>query len=288
MPGLHRKIDLYCFSEVFFKTAKGQLRKGSDDQMNLNSTFLGFSCTKLLTTIAVLQCVEKGLIELDAPVDSILPELENPDIINQGPNGTFTLAPARKRITVWHLITHTSGLSYDAMHPVLVAWRQSRGETPMVMIGKLLEAFSHPLLFEPGTSWVYGSGLEWAGLLVERLNGGKTLGDYLADNLFSPLNLQTSTLRPESRPDMLENLAQMWYRADTGNLTPIPSPYPLNARDECGGLGLVTSTSDFVLILQDLLKEAPVLLKTSSVAKMFTPQFGPNTPQYQELVKAEV
>ncbi|KAG5800958.1 hypothetical protein H9Q69_000085 [Fusarium xylarioides] len=256
--------------------------------MTLDSTFSGFSCTKLLTTIAVLQCVEKGLIGLDDSVDSILTELEKPDIINQEPNRSFNLTPAKNKITVRHLITHTSGLSYDAMHPVLIAWRKSRGESPMVMAGKLLEAFSLPLLFEPGTNWVYGSGLEWAGVLVERLNGGKSLGAYLANNLFEPLGLQSSTLRPESRPDILANLAQMWHRSDTGELNPIPSPYPLDARDECGGLDLVTSTSDFVVILQDLLKDVPVLLEAASVAMMFTPQFGPATRQYQGLIEAEV
>lgn len=235
----------------------------------------------------MLQCVENGLIGLDDPVDSILPELHSPDIITPEPNGTFKLTPAKSRITLRQLITHTSGLAYDAMHPVLVAWRDSRGEKPQVMSGKLPEAYSLPLLFEPGTNWVYGAGLDWAGMLVERLNNTK-LATYMQRKLFKPLGLDSSTFRPATRPDILANLAQMWCRSDTGELTAISSPYPLHARNDSGGMGLVTSTSDFVAILQDLLKDHPALLKPGTVAEMFAPQFETETPQYKGLLQQEV
>ncbi|KAJ4307445.1 hypothetical protein N0V84_012732 [Fusarium piperis] len=265
----------------------GQLKEEKGQQITLDSTFCGFSCTKLFTTIAVLQCVEKDLIGLDDPVGSVLPELENPDIIKAKPDGSFELVPAKNKITLRHLVTHTSGLSYDAMHPILVAWRKSRGESPLVMSGKIAEAFTLPLLFEPGSSWVYGSGLDWAGVLVERLNGNTKLAAYMEDNLFKSLGLRSSTIHPSARPDILTHLAQMWHRADTGKLSPIPSPYPLNAQDDSGGMGLITSTSDFIAILQDLLKEKPVLLKPDSVAAMFTTQFETGTSQYEGLVRQE-
>ncbi|KAJ4198882.1 hypothetical protein NW759_016237 [Fusarium solani] len=285
LPG----VVLAAFSkdETFYTVARGQLKEEKGQQITLDSTFWGFSCTKLLTTIAVLQCVEKGLIGLDDPVGSVLPELENPDIIKAKPDGLFELVPAKNKITLRHLVTHTSGLSYDAMHPILVAWRNSRGERPLVMSGKVAEAFTLPLLFEPGSSWVYGPGLDWVGVLVERLNGNTKLATYMQDNLFKSLGLRSSTFHPSTRPDILTNLAQMWHRADTGELSPIPSPYPLDAQDDSGGMGLITSTSDFIAILQDLLKEKPVLLKPDSVAAMFTTQFETGTRQYEGLVGQE-
>ncbi|KAF4995341.1 hypothetical protein FDECE_12832 [Fusarium decemcellulare] len=154
------------------------------------------------------------------------------------------------------------------------------------MSGKVSEAFSLPLLFEPGSSWVYGAGLDWAGVLVQRING-TSLEDYMQNNLFAPLGLKSSTLRPSTRPDVSANLTQMWYRTEEGHLTPISSPYPLDARDDSGGMGLVTSTSDFVKILQDLLKEQPVLLAPDSISQMFTAQFELGTPQYEGLMKQE-
>ncbi|KAJ3515061.1 hypothetical protein NM208_g15009 [Fusarium decemcellulare] len=266
--------------------ALSRLKSSGSDPITLDNTWCGFSCTKLLTTISVLQCVERGLVALDDPVEIVLPELENPQIIKAEPEGSFKLTPAKNKITLRHLVTHTSGLSYDAMHPVLVAWRESRGERPLVMSGKISEAFALPLLFEPGSSWVYGAGLDWAGVLVQRING-TTLEDYMQDNLFAPLGLKSSTLRPSTRPDVSASLTQMWHRAEDGLLTPIPSPYPLDARDDSGGMGLVTSTTDFVKILQDLLKEHPVLLTPDSISQMFTIQFELGTPQYEGLMKQE-
>lgn len=274
-------------SGIFYSTAKGQLNQEQGEEINLDSTFWGFSCTKLLTTIAVLQCVENGLIGLDDTVDGILPELQQPEIITSEPDGKFKLTPAKNKITLRHLVTHTSGLSYDAMHPVLVAWRVSRGEPPQVMSGKIPEAYDLPLLFEPGTSWVYGAGLDWAGLLVERLNNTK-LAAYMQRKLFKPLGLDSSTFRPATRPDIMASLAQMWLRSDTGELSSTTSPYPLHARNDSGGMGLVTSTKDFVAILQDLLKDKPLLLKKESVSEMFTAQFEPGAPQYKGLLEQEV
>ena len=157
----------------------------------------------------------------------------------------------------------------------------------MVMSGKAPEAYSVPLLFEPGSSWVYGAGLDWAGMLVERLNNTK-LAAYMQRKLFKPLGLERSTFRPATRPDILADLAQLWRRSDTGELIPIDSPYPLYARNDSGGMGLITSTSDYVAILRDLLKEKPVLLKKESVEEMFTPQFETGTSQSKGLIQQEV
>ncbi|KAH0432212.1 hypothetical protein CcaCcLH18_06567 [Colletotrichum camelliae] len=246
--------------------------------------FSGFSCTKLLTTICALQLTEKGLINLDDEVGSILPELNSPDIISQGSGGAFQLKPAENKITLRHLITHTSGLSYDAMHPLLVAWRKSRGEEPLVMSGRVRDAFSLPLLFEPGSSWVYGAGLDWAGILIERMSG-KALGVYMEEHIFKPLGLRRSTFNLRQRPDIEKDASQMWLRNDTGKLVPIPSPYPVDAQDNSGGMGLITSTSDFASVLRDLLRDSPLLLKAETVETIFTPQFQHGSPMYDGLIK---
>lgn len=227
------------------------------------------------------------MIGLDDEIETILPELKDPEIILPDSTAAFRLERAKNKITVRHLLTHTSGISYDAMHPLLVAWRQSRGEQPLVMSGRTIEAFSLPLLFEPGTSWVYGAGLDWAGVLVERLSNMK-LATYMEEHLFRPLGLTNTTLHIKERPDMRRLLAQMFLRTEEGKLAPIPSPYPEDAQESSGGMGLITTTSDFVKILTDLLKDSPVLLKAESVTAMFTPQFDQGTSQYEGLIKQEV
>lgn len=244
----------------------------------------------MLTTIGVLQCVDRGLIQLDDGVASVLPELANPKIISKelGNKWGFELSPATTPITVRHLITHTSGLSYDAMHPLLRSWRESRGEALLVMSGLVIEACSIPLLFEPGTSWGYGCGLDWAGVLVQRLNGNVTLGEYMAANIFAPLGIQQTSFRPFDWPEKGAHMAQMFSRMTDGVPAKMQSPYPQRARDESGGMGIATTPADFAAVLCDLLREEPLLLREDTARLMFTAQFEVGSPQYNAFMEHDV
>lgn len=113
-----------------------------------------------------MQCVERGQISLDEPVERILPELSNLDIIkprssSAGVGGQpFTLEPSTKKITLRHLLTHTSGLTLDANKPLVAAWRASRQEGLMALSGKLIEGYVVPLSYEPGEGWSYSGGID--------------------------------------------------------------------------------------------------------------------------------
>jgi CubicO group peptidase (beta-lactamase class C family) len=119
------------------------------------------SCGKLIATIAALQCVERGLISLDTPIDTILPELAQPLVFTDPHGPDLSTVPARTQITLRHLLSHTSGLAYDFFEPKLQAWRANRGERPVLSLGgDVVRAHSVPLMFEPGTGFVYGGGID--------------------------------------------------------------------------------------------------------------------------------
>lgn len=97
--------------------------------MTIDTTFWIASCTKLLTTIAALQCVEKGLLSLDADISNVLPEWEAPEILTGFDDaGEPQLKKATKHITLRQLLTHSSGMGYDFLSPGLAKWRQWKGE----------------------------------------------------------------------------------------------------------------------------------------------------------------
>lgn len=85
-----------------------------------------------MTTIAVLQCVERGQIELDEDVGRILPEFAEPDVLYGFDEKTDEplIRKAKKRITMRHLLTHSSGLGYDLFEPALMHYQKSRGVEP--------------------------------------------------------------------------------------------------------------------------------------------------------------
>jgi CubicO group peptidase (beta-lactamase class C family) len=111
------------------------------------------SAGKFITHIAALQCVERGLIGLDDPVYLHLPELRDLEVIsrNDGPEALrrpFLLRPASKQITLYHLLTHSSGIDHEN-NPILKEWRVFKQSESPDWDGP------SPLLFEPGEGWIY-------------------------------------------------------------------------------------------------------------------------------------
>lgn len=151
---------------VIYSKASGYDGVSADAKpIDLDTTFWIASCTKLIGTIAVLQCVERGQIGLDETVENILPELDNPGIISDGTSPDLVdsppkIHPATKKINARHLLCHTSGLAYDMFSPTLTAWRVGRGESLQGLPGDVTTAHAVPLLFEPGEGWAYGGGID--------------------------------------------------------------------------------------------------------------------------------
>ncbi|KAK3066060.1 hypothetical protein LTS18_002071, partial [Coniosporium uncinatum] len=168
-----------------------------------NGTLWIASCTKLLSSICALQCVERGLIKLDEPVQRVLPELASPQIASldtsgeiPGETGKVILTPAKKPITLRHLITHTSGIAYEWMNETLKAWREDwkrNGGDEAGLRKSTAKLYSIPLIHEPGEGWAYGGGLDWAGVLVSRLSNDVTLEQYMQEHIFKPLGMESTT-----------------------------------------------------------------------------------------------
>ena len=235
------------------------------------------SCVKLATTIAVLQCVERRLFSLDsaADIERLLPEWANLKILSfSEADGSPILTTAEKKITLKRLLNHTSGLTYDFMPPLL-QWRQSRGEDWQCMRGPVSECFVHPLVFEPGTAFAYGPGLDVAGLMVARANKC-SLETYMRRNIFDILgmsdtsfhvshnNIQNRLMPLSVRPSPDEPLAD----GDSSNAM---LKQLVDAQDEYGGAGLFGTAEDYLKLLKSILRDDGKLLTSQSVQLMFTP-----------------
>ena len=242
-----------------------------------SNTFRLASCTKLVTSIAALQCVSRGILSLDDPslITKHLPELASQPIItlNTGPDASstpFHYTQPRNGITLRMLLTHSSGVGYD-VEGRLKAWRQARGEPSLAVSGHVLAAFSTPLLFEPGEGMAYGGGLDWAGILISRATG-QSLGAYMQRHIFAPLDMRHTTFRPAERADVSGALVQVVTRAPDGSLV----PFAVNdeAEEEGGGGGLYASVEDYMALLADLLREEPRVLGREMVGLLFASQFA--------------
>jgi CubicO group peptidase (beta-lactamase class C family) len=103
------------------------------------------SCTKLMTTVAAMQCVEKGLFTLDENISRVLPEWKSPDILTgfDDKTGEPLLRKATKAITLRHLLTHSSGMGYDMFNPLLLALRKYQGREPGTLTGNIVSFCSN-------------------------------------------------------------------------------------------------------------------------------------------------
>ncbi|KAF7980353.1 hypothetical protein HWV62_38795 [Athelia sp. TMB] len=245
--------------------------------MTLQSTFWIASCTKLLTAIACLQCAEKGLFSFESPEDvaRLLPEYANPEILTGfDDQGNAILKPAKNRLTLRHMLTHSSGIGYDFYSPQLMAWRKSKNQNSRS--GDMsFEDYVMPLLFEPGESWEYGCGTDWAGLLVERASGLK-LDAYMKQHIWAPLGIENLTFHLETNEEVKRQLVNVSARVPSSGLL-VHSPSPLiadPAKDAMGGGGVYGNPIDYSRILASILRDDGKLLKSESVERLFRPEIS--------------
>ena len=170
------------------------------------------------------------------------------------------------------LLTHSSGILYDAVQPHLLKWRKDRGE--QAGIGLTVESrFLYPLIFEPGTSWTYGAGHDWAGKMVERVNPGMTLETYFQNHIFQPLGIKDATFFVSQRDDLKARKPDMSVRMEQGGkVAPYGGPIPYEGvTDAMGGQGLYACAPEYLNVLQNLLTDDERLLKKESTAELFKP-----------------
>ncbi|KAH8744121.1 beta-lactamase [Hyaloscypha finlandica] len=230
------------------------------------------SATKLLTTIMALQCVERGLIDLDENVEKFVPDLTSMKILAGFDDvGKAIMRDRDGIITLRHLLTHTSGLSYVLINPLLQQY-MAKGYLPSADKFGIQSRLAPPPVNDPGAEWMYGSNLDWAGRLIERATG-MDLERYMQENLCDPLDIIDMTFKLQQRPDLLARRADQTQRSKVDSkLRYDDTVYFRQDGDECfGGQGIFTSPNSYMKVLYSLLRNDGVLLKPETVHLMFRP-----------------
>ncbi len=246
--------------------------------LDLHSLFTLMSMTKLLTVVAALQQVDLGRITLDEDVSPLVPLLAaQPVLAGFDDAGAPRLEPRNRPITLRHLLTHSAGTAYDFLQPALQQYRKAIGKPPAVpdMTGSMEERLAYPLLFQPGEGWVYGTGNDWAGRIVEKLSG-LTLEEYFKTQLLPAIGGGVVTFFPTREPAVE---ARLWSSlpvrdAETGKM--VHGPAPPAAASECyGGSGGYADVTVYINLLGSLLADDGRLLRPETAALLFQPQLGP-------------
>lgn len=206
-----------------------------------------YSMSKLITSLAVLQQVEAGVLSYDDPatLEKYAPELLGQQVLVSFDAEAGPVFEERKTpLTLRHLVTHTSGLVYWPFDAALQGYLATQ-RTP-VMYAPTVADLTQPLRFQPGAKFSYGPGLDWAGVVLERATGNN-LEELFRARILDPLHVSADTTF-EHRPDILSRWqATVQRNPGLKRADPLkPTSGPLNQRK--GGDGLWSTLSDYLLV----------------------------------------
>lgn len=257
---------------VVYEGAAGHVREGGPE-VGPDTIFRMASMTKAMATVAALQLVEQGKLELDAPVADVLPRFGEPQVLTGWDGDEPVLRDAASRPTVRQLMTHTSGLGYFFTNADLARWHEHTG-TPSILTG-LRAGMVTPLVHDPGTVWEYGISTDWLGEVVQEA-GGAPLDEALAAGVFGPLGMADATFRPTD--EQRERLMTLYARQPDGGLAPTPLDLPADPEFAAGGSGAYATARDHSRFLRALLRGGELdgarILKPETVELMFTDQLA--------------
>ena len=234
---------------VFYEGAAGEQVVGEGRPVSTSTHFRIMSMTKMVATTAALQQMERGQLDLNAPVEQYLPEFADVQVLDGWDGDTPKLRAPASRATVKQLITHTSGLSYWFWNEDLKRYEATTG-IPNVVPGDMA-AFRAPMVADPGTRFEYGINTDWLGRVVEAV-AGTTLDVVVKENITGPLGMDdTMFALDDSR---LGNKTPVHVKGEDGQWASAGNVLPDDPQWWAGGHGLHSTPRDYIRFERALLR----------------------------------
>jgi len=243
--------------EVCFEGSFGYADLEKKVKISSESTIFPIaSMSKVVTVAGIMQLYEQGLFKMWDPVSEYLPGFRHPKIALEKPDGSCELTDAKGEVTMRQLFTMTSGVSYGWTETAAGRIRiekekelEKKGWPFQSAVDYVNWVGQLPLAFEPGDRWMYGFSIDVLGAVIEVLTG-KSLGEYLKENIFHPLGMkETGFFVPAENHSRIATLYQIHE-----NMKPDGRTYPSAKPEfESGGGGLFSTVRDYSRFAQMLL-----------------------------------
>src|SRR5687767_9624398 len=213
-----------------YERAVGWSDKEAGRKMTPDTIFRIASQTKAITSAAVLTLVEEGRLGLMSPASEFIPAFEKTTVAAVDANGAVSTVPAKRRITVFDLLTHTAGISYGTNTHVAAQY-EAKGLGPAAGYGwytadkdeavcaTMERLGSLPFVAQPGEAYVYGYNTDILGCIVERASG-MPLDRFIETRITTPLGMKyTRFFLP---PDQRDRLATVYGSGPDGKIVRAP------------------------------------------------------------------
>ena len=261
----------------------GWADKEAQIPLRVDHIFRVFSNTKLVTSCAALLLFDEGRFQLDDPIEKFIPQLANRKVLRPGATSLDDTEPAKRSITIRHLLSHSSGLSYGFFDPgtvIFKAYNERGVHNPATTLADMVGVLADmPLIYHPGTSWEYSLAIDVVARLVEIISG-QPFDQFIQTRILGPLGMvDTGFVVPEKDQsrlaayyvgaDLMDPMKPGLTRTDD---YPYPGAYLRPTPRFNGGGGLVSTLPDMVALIRSFLPGGPTLLKPETIALMMTNQ----------------
>lgn len=257
---------------IAYSAANGMRNIDDGEAMTEDTLFRIASQTKAIVSTGIMILQERGELNISDPLSRYIPEWEQAQVAVADGRGGYTTEPVRTPITLRHLLTHTSGISYGvfgAPGPATPEWEASglRGwylaDQTVPVLESAARMASIPLNAHPGESWLYGYNTDILGAVIEKVTGS-SLGSFIQEAVLDPLDMRdTHFFVP---PEKAERLATVYWVEEDGSLREGPSGPGMYTQGQyiqgqgpnvsfAGGAGLVSTARDYARFLQMMLNE---------------------------------
>ncbi|MFZ1090426.1 MAG: serine hydrolase domain-containing protein [Xanthobacteraceae bacterium] len=258
---------------IVYEGIFGQRRLHEAPAMTRDTVFRIASMVKLITSVAALQLVEQEKLSLDAPVPDIDPALGSPQVLDGfDARGIPQLRPPHRPISLRHLLTHTSGLSYRLWDAKAARYAKS---LDLLAPEERSRAPRTPLMFDPGERWQYGPSIDWVGRIVEFISG-EPLDAYFRKHILDPLGMNDTAFVISPQQRLRE--ASVHRRGPIGSLAPQPLERQSERQSFSGGGGIYSTGPDYLTLIRMLLHGGALdgvrILRPDTVALMGQNQIG--------------
>jgi CubicO group peptidase (beta-lactamase class C family) len=262
-------------NDTIYSAAFGERKLGSGVAMTEDTVCNMASMTKPIAGACAMQLVEQGKLDFESPITKWFPEAAQLQVLAGWEGDKPVLRPPVGDITLRHLMTHTSGMASLVWNADLVRYGETIGGLPLVDYEKPETWVAQPLVFDPGTRWHYGPGIDWTGRLVVELTG-KSLGTVMRENIFEPLGMTHTGYAVT--PEMTALQSSIHRRAGDGTIILEDMPPQAGPVREYGSGGLNGNTPDYLRFIRMILNSGSgngnQLLKPETVANMSQNHMG--------------
>jgi CubicO group peptidase (beta-lactamase class C family) len=279
--------------KIVFDKAYGYNDADTKAPLMKNGIFRIASQTKAITVTAVMMLWEEGKFSLEDPVSKYIPSFANEKVLESVnlKDSTYTTVPAKRPVTIFDLLTHTSGIGYPtigtAEENAIYAKNNITGGVgtkDQTLSDAMSRLGALPLFFQPGEKWKYGLNMDVLGDLVE-IWSGMTLEEFFTKRIFQPLGMKDTYFNVPK--DKASRLVNFFLGDSTGTIKKqdkvfsgaLDMNYPLQKTDYfSGGGGLSSTIYDYAVFMQMLLNGGEYngvrLLGPNTVRMMTMNQIG--------------